>query len=152
MVCQGWTLHFPRDALRDLVVEKINQNAHEFKAALDHRLGKCRLILPGYLPISDSLYEALFFLYSQTEINLIRKMLPVRAALCRLVDIALPWLLEQPGFPGVFNSRWVRGPVGFAWQRDHYIFSRIGCMFPSWREPTMVEFEQTVKDVEQGPH
>ena len=148
MFCAGWVLHYYSDDFERAVFRKINQCTEGLTEALKGGLGRCILTPKEYSGIAGPLHEALNILYKQTSVEPVRKLLPIRVALSRLLDIALPLLARETGFMGIFDALWVKEPLYRRWQGDHYIFYRMGCLEDQRKEPTAESFAAIVRSLD----
>lgn len=134
MAAQAWTLDFPTN-VREAAVFKINRATYRLNNSIMSVLSNYPLIEQGYAGVEEPLYMALDFLYRQDRPQVMKYLMPVRAAIARLVDIALPWLLKQPGFVTRFQTLWSQEPVYSRYMGDHHKFFELGCLLPSWDNP-----------------
>lgn len=134
MAAQAYTLGFPT-SVRDIAVDKINLAAFQLNNVIVTVLENYRLTPEGYQSVEEPLYRTLEFLYSQADPEVVRYLLPVRAAIVRLAELALPWLLKQRAFVPKFEQFWKQEPMWGRWCADHYRFEQAGCLLPSWDDP-----------------
>lgn len=134
LAAQAWTLNFPT-SVREAAVFKINCATYEFHNSIVGVLSDYPLVPEGYAGVEWPLYMSLEFLYQQDNLEAIEYMMPIRAAVGRLVAIAVPWLLKQPRFMKQFQTLWSQEPMYGRYIGDHHIFSRLGCLLPSWNDP-----------------
>lgn len=131
---QAWNLYFPT-SVRAAAVFKINRSTYRLHNPIESALSDYPLCREGYAGVEQPLYMSLEFLYSQEDPETVRYLLPVRAAVARLVAIAVPWLLKQEGFVDRFVTLWSREPMYDRYVGDHHKFSQLGCLLPSWDNP-----------------
>ncbi|SPN96795.1 uncharacterized protein DNG_00315 [Cephalotrichum gorgonifer] len=134
MAAQAWTLKLPL-TVRKTAVSKINRATYQINNAIKTTLRSHPISPIGRFSIEEPIYQALDFLYKQEQIEVMRYLLPVRAAMSRLVDVVVPWLLKQPAFIPNFQTIWSQEPLYSRWAGDHWKFYQIGCLLPSWEDP-----------------
>ena len=134
MAAQAFTLKFPT-TVRDAAVAKINRATYKLNNSITTVLAGQPLLPAGCYSVEVPLYMALEFLYAQEEPEVLRYLMPVRAAIGRLLDVALPWLLKQPYFTPRFQTAWSKEPMYSRYLGDHHKFYRWGCLLPSWDDP-----------------
>lgn len=134
MASQAWTLYFP-PTVREMTVNKINRITYRLNSCIETELAGYPLAPEGYRSVEEPLFQTIDFLYKQDNLIVMRDLMPVRAALSRLLDIAVPWLLKQPDFVLRFQTIWSEEPVYSRWTGDHWKFRRLGCLLPSWDHP-----------------
>lgn len=134
LAAQAWTLGFPT-SVREAAVFKINRATYQLNNSIASVLSNYPLEQEGYAGIEEPLYRSLEFLYKQESPKVVKYLLPIRAAVARLVDIAVPWLLKQPAFVMRFQTLWSQEPMYGRYIGDHHKFSLLGCLLPSWNDP-----------------
>lgn len=134
MAAQSWTLFFP-PTVREMAVNKINRITYRLNNSIETDLAGYPLAPEGYQSVEEPLFLTIDFLYKQDDLVVMRDLMPVRAAVSRLVDVAVPWLLKQPDFVPRFQTTWSKEPVYSRWTGDHWKFRRLGCLLPSWDDP-----------------
>lgn len=134
MAAQAWTLDFPT-TVRETAVAKINLATFQLNNAIVTMLSKYPLAPTGYASVEEPLYRTVEFLYRQEIPEAKGYLMPVRAAIARLLDVALPWLLKQPAFVPRFQTLWSEQPMYGRYMGDHHKLCQLGCLLPSWDDP-----------------
>ena len=130
LAAQAWALGFPT-SVREVAVFKIYRATHQLNNSILSVLSDYPLSQEGYAGVEEPLDMSLEFLYQQEDVEAMKYLMPIRAAVSRLVDIAVPWLLNQSGFVTRFQMLWSQEPIYDRYIGDHHRFSQLGCLLHS---------------------